>query len=137
MALTRWTPEQIESMLNAVGLTRPGLESVLRSLGAKPLPPDLRMAWTPDRPFTNYCYRLAEAAWRARVVPDGYRPMRKADGESSHYFFRNETTGAILDLSAAQFRDGYDYEGAKARGFLPQVSTGARMIASAVRWTIR
>ena len=136
MSVTRWTPEQIESMLNTVGLTRARLEATLRELGPDPLPPKLRPAWTPERPFTNYCYRVAEAAWRSGVIPDGYRPTRKADAEGSHYFFQHTETGAVLDLSAAQFPDGYDYEGGKARAFMPQVSTGARMLAKALGWTI-
>ena len=62
--------------------------------------------------------------------------MRKKDADGSHYFFQHLKTGKILDLTADQFEDGYDYDGAKRGTLFPKVSKGARMVAVELGWTI-
>lgn len=133
---TTWTDKDVERMLGQVGLMRKQLEEVLCSVGAKGLPKTLRGAWTPQRPFTNYCYRLTECAYRADKAPAGYEPMRQVDPKGSHYYFRHAETREILDLTAAQFSEPYDYDGDKKAVFMPQVSNGAKWLAEALGWTI-
>lgn len=136
MSGTIWTDKDVERMLGQVGLTRKQTEAALRKVGAEGLQPDKRPAWTPERPFTNYCYRFTECACRAGKAPVGYVTIRKEDPRGSHYYFRHAETGAILDLTAAQFNEPYDYDGGKKAAFMPQLSKGAKRLAEALGWTI-
>lgn len=136
MSATRWTDKDVERMLGQVGLTRAQAEAALRQVGADGLQSDKQGAWTPERPFTHYCYRFTECAYRAGKQPAGYETIRKKDPNGSHYYFRHAETGEILDLTAAQFNEPYDYDGGKRTAFMPQLSKGAKRLAEALGWTI-
>lgn len=137
-----FSPADIDAMCRLVGTTRSALLDALRAVGPAALPPKQRALWRADIPSSQFCYRVSEAIVRANRVPEGYRLHRKADGMGSHYYFLNTATGAILDLTADQFVApdgtpiGYEYTGGVPRRLLPQVSHGARMVATALGWTL-
>jgi hypothetical protein len=136
MSAVKFTPSEIDGMCQRFGITRAQLHEALRQVGPKALPRNLQASWTRDNPTRGFCYRVCEAATRSGKVPAGFLLMRKKDDQGSHYFFQDQEAEEILDITADQCVNGYDYTGAKRQALLPQVSKGARMLAEALGWTI-
>lgn len=141
---TSFTQAQVEAMCAQCGLTREILHAALRKAGASALPKAQRDRWSTQRPTDQFCYRVTEAIYRAGMMPEGFRPMRKKDAEGSHWFFQHLTTGAICDPTADQFlpkgRENfevparYDYSGAEKKNYMPQLSNGAKSVMRVLGW---
>ena len=124
-------------MCRLIGVSQETLCGVLREVGPKALNRKLAKEWDPDRPCSQFCYRVCETVVRAGRVPHGFKLHVKKHAEGTHYFFRNVETGEIVDPTACQFgEEGYVYEGSKGTGLMPKASKGARMIAKELGWTI-
>ncbi len=129
-----FTNEEIDAMFQKVHICRKALHKILRDIGP---PVHLKNEAVNEQwqrkvdangaPTTGYCHRVTEAVYRMGVLPDGYNVHRKTDQSEPHWFFKNPD-GDIIDLTADQFDDGYDYDGSRRRA-LPNVSCLARLIA--------
>ncbi len=129
-----FTINELDSMFQMVGFTRQSLQAVLLEMGP-PVhldSPESIHKWnqkvtTEGISTTGYCHRVTEAVYRMGVVPAGYKVHRKEDNEGSHWFFKNDN-GEIIDLTADQFDNGYDYDNSEPNHFFRK-TTIARKIA--------
>jgi len=125
-----------DTMCRRFGISLSQLRDALVQIGPIALNPNLQKQWTSDNPCSCFCYRVSEAVLRAGLVPENLALMRKKDIDGSHYFFKDIITGEIIDLTADQFKDGYDYDGAARGSLFPKISNGARKVAAAMGWEI-
>jgi hypothetical protein len=94
------------------------------ALGARvvrALSDDLRRAPWRGSPnaLAGHCYVASEALWHALGGPcSGYTPVRMRHEGSPHWALRHDATGAVVDLTAGQFRTLPDYGRARGCGFL-------------------
>ncbi|MBC8394454.1 MAG: hypothetical protein H8E17_18040 [Deltaproteobacteria bacterium] len=135
MSRRRFNFSEKDAMCWKFGISLEQLCNALLRVGPSALKEDLQSKWTPDNPCCCFCYRVTEAIVKSRKVPEGFDLMLKKDN-GGHWFFKNLKSGEILDPTADQFEDGYEYDGAKRRKHFPQISIGARMVAEELGWTI-
>jgi hypothetical protein len=142
MPKIKFTNEEIETMFQRVGISRESLRKVLLEIGPPVhLKPEIVEQWKRKVnlngvPTTGYCHRVTEAVYRMGLMPDGFKVHRKEDEDKagSHWFFKHEN-GEVIDLTADQFDEGYDYANSKPMG-LPNKSRVARDIARGLGHTI-
>ncbi len=141
MLKIKFTNEEIDTMFQRVGISRESLRKVLLEIGP-PVhlnDPDIVEQWKrkvnlKGVPTTGYCHRVTEAVYRMELMPDGFKVHRKKDESGSHWFFKHKN-GEVIDLTADQFDEGYDYTNSKPMG-LPNKSRVARDIARGLGHTI-
>lgn len=129
-----FTSEEIDMMFERVGISRTALRNVLLAIGP-PVhlkDPHIVEAWERKVNYngvstTGYCHRVTEAVYRMGLMPVGFKVHQCQDEKGSHWFFKHEN-GEVIDLTADQFDDGYDYVNSKPKS-LPNVSYLARIIA--------
>jgi hypothetical protein len=111
--------EKLDKMFVLAGIDKKKLHESLRQLG--PPPKKGKDLWIPDRPTTGYCYVVSEVvsyAMKCSAVEHKVFRLDYGNGES-HWFIRlgKEGDGDIVDLTADQIDDIYDYKKAKRKGF--------------------
>jgi hypothetical protein len=112
--------EILDRMFELAGIDKTKLHDALRQLGPPPKNP-YKDFWHPERPTTGYCYVVAEVVSYHMKCRDILHKVFRIDcgnGES-HWFVRlgKEGEGEIVDLTADQSDDPFDYEKAQRRGF--------------------
>jgi hypothetical protein len=111
--------EKLDKMFVISGINKTKLHESLRQLG--PPPKRGKDHWNPDRPTTGYCYVVSEVvsyAMKSNTVEHKVFRLNLENGES-HWFIRlgKEGDGEIIDLTADQIDDMYEYKKAKRKGF--------------------
>ena len=133
--LTLFTESEKDKMCQSFGLTIIQLRNALRVVGPKGLAEHLRHKWSRDNPCSQFCYRMAEVVTRTNRIPPHFRLVTTKNKQGdSHYFFQERYTGEILDLTADQYPEGYDYTRSKPATLLPQMSEGSLMVVEALGW---
>jgi hypothetical protein len=71
-------------------------------------------------PLAGHCYVASEALYWLLPVSEGneWKPEQIQHEGSSHWYLRNKASGAILDVTAAQFDTPVPYHLGRGRGFL-------------------
>ena len=104
-------------MFVLVGMDKKKMHESLCQLGR---PPDkCKDIWSPQRPTTGYCYVVTEVAsyfMKKHSVPHKTYRLDLGNDES-HWFVRlgKEGDGEIIDLTADQTDEDYDYENAERK----------------------
>jgi hypothetical protein len=99
---------------------RPSLERSLETAITASLSPDLLSPAWKNRAtgaLSGHCYVASEAAWHLLGGMDSpWRPCVGRYGDITHWWL--ECEGRVLDLTAAQFPNGFDYSTGRKCGFL-------------------
>jgi hypothetical protein len=111
--------EMLDKMFALAEIDKTKLHEALRQLG--PPPKRAKDLWNRERPTTGYCYVVAEVVsyiMKRRSIPHKVFRLDCGNGES-HWFIRlgQEGEGEIVDLTADQSDDPFNYEKANCRGF--------------------
>ena len=107
----------LKKMFVLAGIDKTKLHETLRQLG--PPPKKAKDLWSQQRPTTGYCYAVTEVVsyfLKKRNVPHKTFRLAMEDG-GSHWFIRlgQEGDGAIIDLTADQIDNPFNYEKANPK----------------------
>lgn len=111
--------EHLSKMFSTANIVKSELHSALREMG--PPPKRCKSLWHAERPTIGYCYTVSEVVsylMKSRGIQHKTYRLDLGNGES-HWFIKlgDDGQGEIIDLTADQTDDPYEYDKARPKGF--------------------
>lgn len=66
--------------------------------------------WNLNNPTSSWCGGVTSGLRLSGIAPKGYIPCRNRNDEGGHYYFINQTTNEIIDLTIYQMKGEYQYD---------------------------
>ena len=81
---------------------------IFRNLG----PPNnkFKSNWNLNNPTSSWCGGVTSSLRLSGKIPKGYIPCRNTNDKGGHYYFVNQTTKEIIDLTIYQMKEEYQFD---------------------------
>ena len=66
--------------------------------------------WNFNNPTSSWCGGVTSSLRLSGKIPKGYIPCRNTNDKGGHYYFVNQTTKEIIDLTIYQMKGEYQYD---------------------------
>jgi hypothetical protein len=93
---------------NVFGLSVNEWLEIFKNIG----PPNnkFKSNWNLNNPTSSWCGGVTSSLRLSGKTPEGYIPCRNINDKGGHYYFVNQTTKEIIDLTIYQMKGEYQYD---------------------------
>jgi len=103
-------------------------------MGRKQIKSEWKSKWSEDRPTVGYCYPVCEVVYYYTNKKTKPYILKNLDG-TTHWFLKT-STGRVIDLTADQIDDEFDYNSGVKKSFMTsKISNRGKILLEILRLT--